>query len=96
MTDAIDQALKLTAQWMKLPGEAGHVSIGADLTQGTTTVQGAETLLKAEAAGIVSKETAFGGLKRSGLVPSDTEWQDEQQRINETPPAPPVKNPEVV
>jgi hypothetical protein len=96
MTDAIDQALKLTAEWMKLAGEAGHVSIGADLTQGTTTVQGAETLLKAEAAGIISKETAFGGLKRSGLVPSDTEWEDEQTRINTTPPAPPVKTPEVV
>lgn len=90
LTDGLDQALVFTAQWMGITGEAGHIALGADLSDGAPSVQGAETLLKAEAAGVVSKPTAFAGLKRAGLVASDIEWQDEQARINEQPPAPAV------
>ncbi len=90
LTDGLDQALVFTAQWQGLTGEAGHIALGADLSDGAPSVQGAETLLKAEAAGVVSKQTVFAGLKRAGLVASDVEWQDEQSRIGETPPAPPA------
>lgn len=95
LTDALDQALVFTARWMGIAGEAGHISLGADLSDGAPSAQGADTLLKAEAAGVVSKPTAFAGLKRAGLVAADIEWADEQARINETPPAPAVSSPVV-
>jgi hypothetical protein len=91
LTDGLDQALVFTAQWMGITGEAGHIALGADLSDGAPSVQGAETLLKAEAAGVVSKSTVFAGLKRAGLVASDVDWEGEQQRVNEQPPAPPAR-----
>lgn len=88
LTDALDQALVFTAQWMKIAGEAGHTEIGADLTLGPVSVQGVEALTKIEGRS-VSAETVFDAAKRAGLVPSDRTWEDEQGRMSATPPAPP-------
>jgi hypothetical protein len=90
LTDALDQALVFTAQWMNIPGEAGHTEIGADLTLGPVSVQGVETMTKIEGRS-VSAESVFDAAKRAGLVPSDRTWEDEQGRMSATPPAPPVR-----
>jgi hypothetical protein len=82
LEDAIDQALQITAEWIKLP-EGGHVKIFNDF--------GASSLAEASMQVVqtlnLSDETKFNEARRRGIVSPDIEWSEEKERLDAQGPS---------
>lgn len=93
LEDALDEALDITARWV---GEAtgGHVTLFSDF--GALTLGDAQNQLIAdmEAAGVISKQTAFEESQRRGVLAADRTWEEEQARLEgQGPPMGTLGNP---
>lgn len=86
LQDALNAALQMTADWLKLP-QAGAVTLFNDF--GAATLDSATAILIKDmtAAGMLSKETAFKEQQRRGVISGDVTWEDEQERIEAEGPA---------
>lgn len=80
MEDNIDLALEYMAKWKRLP-TVGTVTIYNEFLSPTGGDSATADVLAAVAAGILSKESAFGELKRRGTINSEASWDDEKERI---------------
>jgi hypothetical protein len=87
MEDAVDQALQLTAEWIKEP-KGGHVTIFNDFGATSLAEASAQLLLDANVAGAISTETLFNELQRRGYVKDGIKWEEEQLRLKSQPPRP--------
>ncbi len=82
LKDALEQAMLVTCKWMGRTDEPEvnvHTDFGVDFEAGTEL----DGLLKAEAAGIVSKETVAEEFKRRGILSDDFDYEDEKKRLAE-------------
>lgn len=81
--DAAEQAWKYTAMWLGddafEPEVVIHTDFGIDIESGKEL----DALLKAEAAGVYSKQTVRGEFKRRDIVSNDLTDDEEQQRLAE-------------
>lgn len=96
--ETLEKAIDCLGDWMKVPCNA-EVDLFKDFGAASLTDSSAKTLMDAEGAGYVSKETVFDGLKRRDIIPAGTKWEDEQAKIkaeaaaNPKPPPPPAPVP---
>jgi len=84
--DALDQCLQFMAEWVG-EAEGGSVTLFKDFGVSSLAEASAELLLKANQSGNLSDETFFSEMQRRGIISSDVEWLDEQERIGEQGPA---------
>ncbi|WP_369606272.1 DUF4055 domain-containing protein [Serratia marcescens] len=85
MEDAVDQALQLTADWIK-ESKGGHVTIFNDFGASSLAEASASLLLDANIAGVVSNETLFAELQRRGYLKDGLKWDEESDRLKLQPP----------
>lgn len=85
MEDNVDLALDYMAQWARLP-KAGTVTIYNEFLAPTGGENATSDVLAAVTAGILSKESAFGELKRRGTINSEASWDEEKERIEDEGP----------
>ncbi|SRR5579859_1066402 len=90
--ETLEKAIDCLGDWMKLPCNA-EVSLFKDFGAASLSDSSADTLMKAQGAGYVSKQTVFDGLKRRDIIPAGQSWDDEKAKIKaekaENPPPPP-------
>lgn len=79
--DAMDACLQFAADWVG-EAEGGSVELFKDFSAGTLAESMKDLL-----AMPISDETKFNEAKRRGLIASDVEWADEQERIQAQGPA---------
>jgi hypothetical protein len=85
LQDALNTALRMMADWVKLP-TGGHVSLFNDF--GALTLEAAVAdIVQLQQGSIISKETAFKEAQRRGVISSDVDYQEEQDRIATEGPA---------
>lgn len=87
MEDAVDQALQLTAEWIK-ESKGGHVTIFNDFGASSLAEASAQLLLDANVAGVISTETLFSELQRRGYLKDGIKWDEEQARLKAQPARP--------
>jgi hypothetical protein len=80
LEDAIDQALKITADFIGEP-TGGGVNIYNDYAASTLAEATAQLLLSTNQAGKLSDETLHSEYQRRGILSTDLSWADEQARI---------------
>jgi hypothetical protein len=86
LEDALDQALQLTADYLK-EGDGGHVELFDDYGAATLAEASAQILLTANTAGKISDQTLRSELKRRGILSPDVDEEEEQGRLQEQGPA---------
>ena len=86
LEDALDQALQLTADYLKA-GDGGHVELFDDYGAATLAEASAQILLTANTAGKISDQTLRSELKRRGILSPDVDEEEEQGRLQEQGPA---------
>ncbi|WP_376960118.1 DUF4055 domain-containing protein [Azospirillum sp. A26] len=79
--ESLEECLELMGAWLGKPDLEVEVSLFKDFGATNLSDQSMTTLLAARQAGIVSNETAFKGLQRRDIIPSDIPWDEEQARI---------------
>lgn len=85
LQDALNAALQMMADWVKLP-TGGHVTIFNDF--GSLGLDAAVAdIVSLQQGGIISKETAFKESQRRGVVSADVQFDDDQERIQGEGPA---------
>ncbi|MEO8837560.1 MAG: DUF4055 domain-containing protein [Herbaspirillum sp.] len=87
--DFLDQTVDTMATWVGLPDQ-GDIDVFDDfatVTIGAATVAPFVTaLVLLVNSGLMSRESAFEELKRYGVTNPDGVWEDEQERIQNSPP----------
>lgn len=78
--DALENALRLTAKWLKEEAEP-EVNINTDFLIGLKEDNGADTLDKARDRGDISQETYLSELKRRGILSANFDIEKERERI---------------
>ncbi|MDO8039497.1 DUF4055 domain-containing protein [Janthinobacterium sp. SUN137] len=95
LEDALDNAVGIMHAWVKRE-YVGDIDIFDDFSSGAV-LQAAGPFLLALAnlveAGMLSKEDAFGEMRRYGIINPDLAWEDVQARINADLPPTPAKLP---
>jgi hypothetical protein len=86
LEDALDRALQIMADWVKLP-EGGHVSIFNDFGAASLAEASTQILLNAAQANKISDETFFEEMQRRGIISPDVDWEEEHSRIEAQGPA---------
>ena len=84
--DALDQALQITAEWIREP-EGGGVTLFTDFGSLTMADASAQLILGAQTAGVISKETTINELKRRGTLSAEVDATKEQDKIDLEGPA---------
>jgi hypothetical protein len=84
--DALDQALQIMAEWVKLP-EGGHVTIFNDFGAANLAEASAELLHKMKQSGDLSRETLLNEIKRRGILSQEVDSAEEKERIDAEGPA---------
>lgn len=87
LEDAIDQALQITAQFMKAGDSGGSVKLFDDYGAMNMAEASAQILLAANTAGKISDQTLRSELKRRGILSADVDEDEEKSRISEDGPA---------
>jgi Domain of unknown function (DUF4055) len=85
MEDAIDQALDLTAKWLK-EAKGGHATIYKDFGAATLAEASAELLYKMRSSGSLSLETLLSECKRRGILSPEIEIDQEIVRAKADAP----------
>ena len=83
--NGIDQALQLMADYASL-GDAGDVSLFKDFGASLMTDASGQLVLSAEAAGVISTETALTELQRRGTLSGDIDPTEEAAKVKAQPP----------
>jgi hypothetical protein len=78
--DGIDQALSLTALWIK-EAKGGNVQIFKDFGVATLAEASIDLLRDMNVDGTFSDESLFNEAKRRGYISPETTWDDEKVRI---------------
>jgi Domain of unknown function (DUF4055) len=86
LEDAIDQALKITADFIGAP-TGGNINIYNDYAASTLAEASAQLLLQTNQAGKLSDETLHTEYQRRGILSTDLSWADEAARIEAQGPA---------
>lgn len=81
--DKIELALKYTALWLNDQAVEPEIVIHTDFAIEVESGAELDTLIKSQAAGILSKQTVRGDLKRRRVVVNDLNDEQELQRIAE-------------
>jgi hypothetical protein len=81
LKDSLEQAWKITCMWLGRPDESPvvkvHTDFGVDIEAGTELAD----LLKAEAQGVLSKETVQEEFKRRGVLSDDFDIEAEAEQL---------------
>lgn len=83
--DSIDQALQLTADWLKLP-QGGHCSLFKDFAASSLSEATAQLLVAMQQGGIISKATVIREQQRRGILSPDLVAEDELAAAEEDGP----------
>jgi hypothetical protein len=83
--DGIDQALSLTALWIK-EAKGGNVQIFKDFGVATLAEASIDLLRDMNVDGTFSDESLFNEAKRRGYISPETTWDDEKKRIAQNVP----------
>lgn len=84
--DAADQALWITADYLRLP-EGGTVKLFDDYGAATLSDASAQLIVTLQQGGLLSKETAIGELKRRGVLAETVDAVAEADRVAADGPA---------
>lgn len=84
LNDAVNQALQLLADWIKLPN-GGHISIFRDFGAASLAEASADILMEMNVAGTLSNETLFSEIQRRGVISPEVKWSEEQEKIKSQP-----------
>lgn len=84
--DAADQALWITADYLRLP-EGGTIKLFDDYGAATLSDASAQLIVTLQQGGLLSKETAIGELKRRGVLAETVDAGDEAERVAADGPA---------
>jgi Domain of unknown function (DUF4055) len=82
LKDALERAWAITCQWLNKTDEVTvnvHTDFGVDMEAGHEI----DSLIKADAQGILSKKTVWDELKRRGVLSDDFDPDEEEQRLAE-------------
>ncbi|TNG94869.1 DUF4055 domain-containing protein [Pasteurellaceae bacterium USgator11] len=79
--DALDLALDYIGMWLGI-SEVGNVEISGNIDADFDPAASMDTVIKMNAAGVLSKQTVFDEAKRRGLLSDSTEWEEEQVRVD--------------
>lgn len=82
LKDVIEQALVLTAKWLRVPDTA-EVTVHTDFLAGTMSQPGLDALVKARVAREISRVTYLEGLIRFGVLPGDYDIAADEEVIAE-------------
>jgi hypothetical protein len=92
--DALDTALKFTAQYGGLP-TSGCITLYKDFGASLLSDASAQLILSLQQGGLISKETAIRELQRRGLLSGDIDPEDELELVaNEGTPLGDMRDPE--
>lgn len=80
--DVLEQALKLTCEWLKLP-DTVEVSVFTDWSVTPFAQAPLTALSSARSAGDLSQRTLWNGLRRFGVLPQDFDPEAEEDRLRE-------------
>ncbi|MCW9731921.1 DUF4055 domain-containing protein [Avibacterium sp. 20-15] len=78
--DVLDLTLEYVGKWLGVE-KAGSVEITGNIDSDIDANSSIESIIKLQAAGIISAQTAFSEAKRRGLISDNVEWEDEQARL---------------
>lgn len=78
--DVLDLTLEYVGKWLGVE-KAGNVEITGNIDSDINANSSIESIIKLQAAGIISAQTAFSEAKRRGLISDNVEWEDEQARL---------------
>lgn len=85
--DGLNQALVFMGQYIGTE-KVGKATLFKDFGAATLAEASASLLVGLKNAGGISGETLFAELKRRGILASDVDWEEEQQRIESEGPPP--------
>lgn len=81
--DALDLALEYIGVWLGIESKAvGNVEISGNIDGNLDPNASMDSVIKLQAAGIISKQTTFEEAKRRGLISDNVNWEDEQARTD--------------
>lgn len=92
LEDAIDQALQLMAEWVKLPN-GGHVSLYKDFGVDVLAEAALEFLREMSRDALLSKPAYFKEIQRRGIISPDLDYEAEQKQVAEHGHLPPLPAP---
>lgn len=84
--DALDAALQLMAQWLKLP-EGGHVTLFKDFGAASLGQASGQLVLAMQQGGLISKPTAIREMQRRGELDAGIEPDEELAMVDTEGPA---------
>lgn len=85
LEDALDEALQLVAEWVRLP-EGGHVTVFKDFGVASLEAASLELLRDMNVDGTLSDESLYREGQRRGVIGPDVSWEDEKVRIKANTP----------
>lgn len=81
--DALDLALEYVGVWLGIESkDVGNVEISGNIDGNLDPNASMDSVIKLQAAGIISKQTTFEEAKRRGLISDNVNWEDEQARTD--------------
>lgn len=83
----LEKALRQIALWKGLDPETVKVRPAKDLMDYSITAQELTALVAGWQSGAYSKQTLFENIQRAGMIPNERTFEDEQQLIDDEPPA---------
>lgn len=86
--EGLEECIELMGEWIGKRDLEIEVGLFKDFNASSLSDQSMTTLLTAMTDGVISKETAFRGLQRKGIIPPETDWDEEQARIAGQPEPP--------
>ena len=75
--DGLDQALQITADWLKLPEGGGNATLFKDFAASSLSEATAQLLLQMQQGGVLSKATLIREQQRRGILAPDLVPEDE-------------------
>lgn len=85
--DALDQALQITADWLKIPEGGGNATLYKDFAVSSLSEATAQLLLQMQQGGVISKATLIREQQRRGIIAPDIVPEDEIEAAEADGPA---------
>ncbi|WP_223668007.1 DUF4055 domain-containing protein [Pasteurella canis] len=79
--DALDLALEYVGFWLGIDN-VGNVEISGNIDNEIDPNASLDMIIKLNAAGVISTQTTFEEAKRRGLLSDNTDWENEQARLD--------------
>lgn len=92
--ESLEECLRLMGEWIGVKVDP-EVHLFKDFGAQNISDQSTNSLISAEAAGCVSKETVFASLQRRDIISQELTWEDELERIASQPKPDVVSKPQV-